>query len=1644
MNIHNVLQRVRFLKTTFARLARPLNKVRELPPIARIAALALLLGAIGLVIGLNSSGSDRWINLGIYLTVVVFVGVGLWLVNRALQARANRMSTSFDEELQGTEYLDDLKDQWGRAADELKATGVDRYNMAFYMLIGEPQSGKTTTLQKSGLNFPIGMDKIKGIGGTRNLDWWFTDEAIVLDTAGRLTFQEAETTDTEEWNEFLKLLQKYRPKCPINGVIVTIPCTSLLEDDAATRDRKANTIRQALIEIQRGLEVQFPVYVLLTKADKIGGFADFFGNLRAIEQTQLFGWSRPVDRFNAGFQPEELDEAFGDLVSRLRRWRLFQLERLADARAGSERDKMFPFPEEFTRVIEPLRGYLEAIFPASRLLDSLFFRGFYLTSGVQRGAPALNAVADILGTTDTATALLDDNTFQSERAFFIRDFYRHKVFKERGLIRPTRARVRKVRLVKQAGYTFASAAAIAGTLWVGSWYVTHAGEIRERRETIDNLAAALEVQKGEYNGQGVQPGTLMNTLAAVEAVGTARHFEARPDQLPVEGSGLLPDLFNGMFAADPFFGLAAGEQRQIKADLFRAMRVSVVFGLLTSIKTSAEEGLTSLTTTHEPGEVSIDGPSWSGIGARNSLELRLRGIEDILRAGLEQVGGGKASPNDLTGLLRVAEFGANGGQHPLPSDYVERVNEVYEVVRQAADALPEGVDALDAASKEWSWMGLSSVWTSDKSIVDTVKSALKGTVKDVHRGLQPPGNGAGWIGSSEIPMKGQGLNFAEIHDRLSRGGEGDLAGFSLYRLAFLEHRLNWLYAELWRIERRVAEGVDLSTGQGPRLIEQWGKCQTEFSALRNEADRWQIVYEAGMPYRVDEVLEGIVCRSLEPYQRMLDLIVEHEDYPTRWSSDWFLDPEVTGLEAAASTGQGAGGAPEADLADLDVGDPDRSRVGIPWDWESARKSALVALGSTPLQPALIVRDDGSPVFDLQEEGPEPIDFLQMKSAGTQSEQHEITLEVDDKLAELDAHFREVARLLDLFESASWTARDAIVVRGGDRATFTEAFLRAEDPSAMLDALEASLKRDVSLSIDDAGDFAEYAQRSRDTLAQGALEQVLRDILEACTEDLVRGQILPERLRESGKKVELAPGVFSFDVMYEADFGVEALSETCAVIEPLVTWLTSLPEPFNEVDVSEPTEALDRVMSEYLQDRLAYWCDESKQQSSLRTRITNDLDSNDWRDSRAALRQLVHSSGADSFQRGLITYQRRFKEEALLASDLLDLKDQKATLPQTARVVDRYREKTQPAERASGSGLGEIGSGATEDFIATIAKHVWETEGRFFGSRGWQQTFPDGKEVKGFVEEFEQARQGFVASVCGNESSSQSSHLFPAEWIALKISDAYLDSVRLAIQAQFKSDYGALESACRNFEFPFGEPTPETSDARRRLERLEALIGPSKAGDVYGRSKLEFMKKWYQPFEYFSSPDDSSTRAIEAGYRTEHSDTLAQLEALQTFLAAGNWEHIAFYLAAGTTERSVHRIEVQTMPGARAPKPVGASHWALFQPVPNGNGVAEPVRMESRLSDGYLRISVKANEKGTKGIEILDPLSSNWVASLELRDPLAVLKLIAAKRSESVVRSDDKEIEISLPARHSGRPDSQFELTFVFEFDHTPVDLPIYM
>src|SRR5205807_1563936 len=128
-----------------------------------------------------------------------------------------------------------LREKIATALDLLKrARGTKGYlyEQPWYAIIGPPGAGKTTALLNAGLRFPlasdIGQGAVAGVGGTRLCEWWFTEDAVLIDTAGRYTTQDSDTAvDRAGWDAFLGLLKRTRVRQPLNGVIVAIALTEI-------------------------------------------------------------------------------------------------------------------------------------------------------------------------------------------------------------------------------------------------------------------------------------------------------------------------------------------------------------------------------------------------------------------------------------------------------------------------------------------------------------------------------------------------------------------------------------------------------------------------------------------------------------------------------------------------------------------------------------------------------------------------------------------------------------------------------------------------------------------------------------------------------------------------------------------------------------------------------------------------------------------------------------------------------------------------------------------------------------------------------------------------------------------------------------------------------------------------------------------------------------------------------------------------------------------------------------------------------------------------------------------------------------------------------------------------------------------------
>jgi type VI secretion system protein ImpL len=227
------------------------------------------------------------------------------------------------------------------------------YQLPWYLFIGPPGAGKTTALTNCGLRFPLadtfGPGAMRGVGGTRNCDWWFTDQAVMIDTAGRYTTQDSDArVDGAGWLGFLRLLKQHRRRQPLNGVVVAIGLSDLaaLDDDA--RHAHARTIRRRVRELHDQLGVRVPIYAVFTKTDLIAGFVEFFDNLGKEEREQVWGMTFPLDEASPGAADEagavaQFGPEFDRLLIRLNDRMLERVHREPDV---ERRRLIYGFPQQ--------------------------------------------------------------------------------------------------------------------------------------------------------------------------------------------------------------------------------------------------------------------------------------------------------------------------------------------------------------------------------------------------------------------------------------------------------------------------------------------------------------------------------------------------------------------------------------------------------------------------------------------------------------------------------------------------------------------------------------------------------------------------------------------------------------------------------------------------------------------------------------------------------------------------------------------------------------------------------------------------------------------------------------------------------------------------------------------------------------------------------------------------------------------------------------------------------------------------------------------------------------------------------------------------------------------------------------------------
>ncbi len=277
-----------------------------------------------------------------------------------------------------------------RKLDHLKGVADPLMALPWYLLLGVDGSGKTSLLREASDLFSCLTQPKPAEGPTQSFDFWISKHSVVIDTAARYTNPPDRARDYAEWFRLLHLLKEHRASEPINAVLIAVPIEAIAERAEREIRDDASRLRERIQEIVLQLGVDVPVYLVLTKCDRIDGFSEVVNALPDRFRNEVIGYiDETLSKTGPNDSKARGEPALGRLQHALtsiyERLHLFRLS-ILDGRFRDEvKQAAFCFPEELARLSKPLLALFETLFRDDPRFHTPPCRGVFFTSARRQG-----------------------------------------------------------------------------------------------------------------------------------------------------------------------------------------------------------------------------------------------------------------------------------------------------------------------------------------------------------------------------------------------------------------------------------------------------------------------------------------------------------------------------------------------------------------------------------------------------------------------------------------------------------------------------------------------------------------------------------------------------------------------------------------------------------------------------------------------------------------------------------------------------------------------------------------------------------------------------------------------------------------------------------------------------------------------------------------------------------------------------------------------------------------------------------------------------------------------------------------------------------------------------------------------------------
>lgn len=388
-----------------------------------------------------------------------------------------------------------------------------RYSTPVFLLLGPSGAGKTSIIEKAGLSKKLGDSSI-----TNPINWTIFDRAAVVDVRGDIAFNQANLKSSNKaWHTLLNLFQRFRPRRPVDGLIITIPADIISSRQSSSREEigeLAETLHRRIGEAQTYLGMSLPIYIIITKSDHLAGFSEMTSLLSEDELTEAFGWSSPYTPGSA-YSPGWWDEACAAIVEKSQ-------ETVTESLtvSGGENDwraRAILFPTSIEQISENLSSFLNTVFRISNFNQSASLRGIYFTGELTDTSSTIR--------TDVTVGTSVSELTKHSRLGFTTGLLERKIFPEFSLGAPFNlSQLSMNKRVKVAQIFAGSLVALGLAGFVNSWI-----HLQEGVQTISTSVVAISASDQHLKQASLDGVSKQHLVSIRETVRVMNRLEAMGD-----------------------------------------------------------------------------------------------------------------------------------------------------------------------------------------------------------------------------------------------------------------------------------------------------------------------------------------------------------------------------------------------------------------------------------------------------------------------------------------------------------------------------------------------------------------------------------------------------------------------------------------------------------------------------------------------------------------------------------------------------------------------------------------------------------------------------------------------------------------------------------------------------------------------------------------------------------------------------------------------------------------------------------------------------------------------------------------------------------------------------------------------------------